>query len=183
MHVGKIIHKFRKDKKMTLGELSKRSGVALATLSRIENGIMTGTLPSHMSIAKALDVNLLDLYKDLPAVKKTVEVKTTKDRQDVFVHNARSSSEMLVSKAMEKKMMPILLKIQKGGSTHKEETRSGIEKFIYLLDGVVEAVVGDEKYSLKKGDTLYFEASQPHQFKNTGKAEAKIISVVSPPAL
>lgn len=183
MKIGAIIHKIRKTRKMTLNELSKSSGVALATLSRMENGIMTGTLESHMSIAKALDVNLLDLYKDLPSVKKTTEVKTTKDRQDVFVHNARSSSEMLVSKAMEKKMMPVLIKIQKGGSTHKEETRSGVEKFMYVLDGVLEAIVGDEKYSLKKGDTLYFEASQSHYFNNLGKTEARFINVISPPVL
>ena len=64
MHVGEIIHKLRKSKKMTLLELSNTSGVALATLSRMENGKMTGTLESHMNICKALEVNLPDLYKD-----------------------------------------------------------------------------------------------------------------------
>ena len=42
--IGKIIHKLRKDRKMTLVELAQKSGVALATLSRMENGRMTGTL-------------------------------------------------------------------------------------------------------------------------------------------
>ena len=44
MLIGEIIHRLRKEKKMTLVELAEKSGVALATLSRIENGRMTGTL-------------------------------------------------------------------------------------------------------------------------------------------
>ena len=78
MHVGEIIKKLRKEKRMTLAELSEKSSVALATLSRIENGKMTGTLDSHMRIANILEVSLPDLYKNLAYSKKQVEVKTRK---------------------------------------------------------------------------------------------------------
>ena len=37
----------------------------MATLSRIENGKMTGTLDSHTNIAAALEISLPVLYKDL----------------------------------------------------------------------------------------------------------------------
>lgn len=181
VHVGATIKKVRKSKKITLVELSKSSGVQLATLSRIENGIMTGTLESHINIAKALEISLIDLYKELPQVKKTVEVGTDKEREAVFVHNKRSASEMLASKISGKKMMPVLVTVQKGGSTHKEETKHGIEKFIYVLDGKIEGFIGENTYELKKGDTLYFEACLPHYFKNTGTSDAKLISVTCPP--
>nr|HPM43252.1 helix-turn-helix transcriptional regulator [Candidatus Omnitrophota bacterium] len=69
MPIGDVIHRFRKEKKLTLSELTERSGVALATLSRMENNRMTGTLESHIEICKALDSTLADLYKDLPASK------------------------------------------------------------------------------------------------------------------
>ncbi|MBP7056092.1 MAG: helix-turn-helix transcriptional regulator [Candidatus Omnitrophica bacterium] len=183
MPIGDVIHKFRKDKKMTLAELTERSGVALATLSRMENNRMTGTLESHISICKALDITLADLYKDLPASKKTVEVLPKKAHTDVFVHDKRSTSEMLASKVMDKKMMPILIKIQSGGTTQTEETKTGVEKFLYVLNGKIEATVGAEKYHLTKGDTLYFEGSLPHNLKNTDQGEAQIVAVISPPTL
>lgn len=183
MPIGDVIHRFRKEKKMTLTELTNKSGVALATLSRMENNRMTGTLESHISICKALDITLADLYKDLPASRKTVEVLPKKSHTDVFVHDKRSSSEMLASKVMDKKMMPILIKIQVSGATHTEETRSGVEKFLYILHGKIEAAIGAEKYHLAKGDTLYFEASLPHNFKNTGQDEARLIIIISPPTI
>lgn len=183
MKIGSIIRRFRLERKMTLVELSKASGVALATLSRIENGKMTGTLESHMSIAEAFGLTIPELYKDLAASRKTVELQSRKARTDVFIHDNRSSSEMLASDTLRKKMMPILITIRKGGTTHKEETKPGIEKFLYVLEGKIEAVLGDERYALAKGDTLYFDASIPHYLKNSDTAEARAIAVTAPPAL
>ena len=183
MLVGEIIHKLRKERKMTLLELSTKSGVALATLSRMENGKMTGTLESHIQICKALEVSLPDLYKDLVASTRKVDLHTKKTRTDVFVHDKKATSEMLASDVLNKKMMPTMIKIARSGRTHTEETKVGIEKFIYVLDGKVEASIGEEKYNLTKGDTLYFESSAPHYFRNTGPGESRIICVVSPPAL
>ena len=183
MHVGTVINKFRKEKRMTLLELSEKSGVALATLSRIENGRMTGTLDSHMNIATALEISLPDLYKDLAYSKKQVEVKARKATTDVFIHDKNATSEILISKVINKKMMPLLIKINRGGSTHKEETKIGVEKFIYILEGKIEASVGEEKYNMAKGDTLYFESSLPHYFTNTGPGETRLICVISPPTL
>lgn len=183
MHIGEIIHQIRKERKQTLSELSDRSGVALATLSRMENGKMTGTLESHMNICKALEVSLPDLYKGLSDSQKNVEVQSKKARADVFIHDKKSSSEMLASRVLNKKMMPMMVKVLPGGTTHKEETKPGVERFVYVLDGKVEATIGDEAYNLTKGDTLYFESSLPHLFKNVGNGEARFITVTSPPIL
>ena len=183
MHVGEIIHKKRKEKKMTLLELSEKSGVALATLSRMENGKMTGTLQSHIDICKALEITLPELYMDLPASKKTLEVKTKKPVAEARMHDRKFSSEILVANAAAKKMMPALIKIEKGARTQGEENRSGVEKFIYILEGKVEVKIGEEIYNLGSGDTLYFDSSLAHQFKNTGAAEARLISVTCPPTL
>ena len=183
MLIGEIIHRLRKEKKMTLVELSEKSGVALATLSRIENGRMTGTLNSHLKICKALEIDITELYKDLSLSKKEVEIRSRKARMEVSLHSKNVSSQMLIQSALNKKMMPLIIKIAKGSSTHKDATKTGIEKFIYIAAGKIEANIGEEKYNLTKGDTLYFESSAPHHFKNTGPEEASLICVVCPPLI
>ena len=183
MLIGEIIHRLRKERKMTLLELAEKSGVALATLSRVENGRMTGTLSSHMKICKALEINITELYKDLSLSKKKVEMRLKKARADVSLHSKNISSELLVSNALNKKMLPLIINMNKGASTHKETTKLGIEKFIYIAAGRIEAAIGEEKYRLTKGDTLYFESSTPHYFKNIGSGEASLICVVCPPLI
>lgn len=183
MNVGNTINKLRKDRKMTLVELAEKSGVALATLSRMENGKMTGTLESHMKICEALGLTLPDLYKNLYTSKNMIDIHTKKSPAEVFIHDKKSSEEILASKVSNKKMMPVLIKINKGGKTHAEKARPGIEKFIYVVEGKVEANIGEEKYTLTKGDTLYFESLVPHFFKNLNDNESRLLCAISPPTL
>jgi transcriptional regulator with XRE-family HTH domain len=180
MHVGEAINKLRKEKRMTLLDLCRKSGVALATLSRIENGKMTGTLKSHMRIAEALGITIIDLYKDLPESKKTLEVKTKEPEQKVTVHDKKSSTVMLVSSLQNKKMLPLFITIAKLARTNTDQTPTDVDKFIYVLMGKIEANIGEEKYVLSYGDTIYFDSSAPHYFKNIGNGEAQLISVSSP---
>ena len=177
MRIGTVINKYRKEKRMTLLELSEKSGVALATLSRIENGKMTGTLKSHIRICEALDISLTDLYRELPSSKKTLEVKSNAAEPKVSVYDKKSSSVMLASNAKSKKMMPVMVSLPKGGHTNTEKDTHGIEKFIYVLDGKIEATISEEKFGLGSGDTIYFDSSVPHHFKNSGTSEARLISV------
>ncbi|MGB2662216.1 MAG: XRE family transcriptional regulator [Candidatus Omnitrophota bacterium] len=183
MKIGKRLKALRKEKGMTLEDLSKKSGVALATLSRMENDKMTGTLPSHTKICKALGASLVELYRELEDEAKVVEAVPRKKRTEHFVHARKAKYELLVTKAMDKKIMPLMIKIGTGGETQKERNKPGVEKFIYVLAGAVEASVGGEKFELKHGDSLYFDASLEHFIKNRSKTEAEAICIISPPAL
>lgn len=181
MKIGKKLKLFRKSKKITLNELSKKSGVQIATLSRIENDVMTGTLESHMSICKALGVSLSDFYRELEYDSKTLSLTKQKDERQSFVHAKKSTTEILTTKIMGKKMMPLLITIKKAGKTHKEENKIDTEKFIYVMEGRIRAKIGKEEYSLAKGDSLYFDASLPHILHNNGKGDARVLSVLTPP--
>ncbi|MBD3296176.1 MAG: cupin domain-containing protein [Candidatus Omnitrophica bacterium] len=183
MKIGKRLRDLRKEKGMTLNELSRKSGVALATLSRMENDKMTGTIQAHSSICKALGVSITELYKELENEQKTVDPLPGKERTEHYVHANKASYELLVSKAPGKKLMPLMMKIDSGGATQNEQNRPGMEKFVYVITGTLEASVGDKNYTLKPGDSLYFDASLPHTFNNRTKKRAEAICIVTPPAI
>ena len=130
MKIGKRMRELRREKNMTLEDLSEKSGVALATLSRMENNKMTGTLPSHTRICKALGVSLVELYRELEDDAKVIEAVSKKERTEHFVHAKKAKYELLVTKAMNKKIMPLMIKIGHGGETQKEKNKPGVEKFI-----------------------------------------------------
>ena len=183
MKIGKRLREIRKEKDMTLEELSEKSGVALATLSRMENDKMTGTLNSHTRICKALGTSIAALYRELEDRSKTVEAVPKRKRTEHFMRSSKARYELLVTKTLDKKIMPLIIRIASQGKTLREQNKPGVEKFIYMLEGAFEAVIGNESYTLKRGDSLYFDASLPHTFKNKSKTEAKAICAVSPPAV
>ncbi|MBI5415330.1 MAG: helix-turn-helix transcriptional regulator [Candidatus Omnitrophica bacterium] len=183
MYIGKRVQELRKLKTMSLTELAEKSGVQIATLSRIENMKMTGTLESHMNIARALGVDITQLYTSIIREESKAEVTTPQSASDVFVHSEKSSYEILTSNVLGKRMMPVLLKIEPEGRTNPEQNRPGSEKFVFVLEGKIEVHAGEKTYSLAKSSSLYFDASLEHRFINAGKTTAKVICVGTPVAL
>lgn len=183
MYIGNKVKDLRKEKGLTLKQLSEASGVQIATLSRIEHQKMTGTLESHMKIAKALDVELTDLYSNIVEDEQSIEIHTPNSKTDMFVHTDKSSYEILTNKVLSKKMMPVLLKIEPQGKTNMERNQAGSEKFIYVLDGQIEVNIGGVLYPLSKNNSLYFDASTEHFINNNGSKLAKIFCVTTPVAL
>lgn len=183
MQIGSRIREMRKSKILTLKELSRTCRVDLATLSRIETNKMTGTLKSHQAIASSLGINLAQLYGEISTPAKPVEFQSQKNRTDLFLHNDKASYYMLTNNVLSKKMMPAILKIAPKGISTTEELPKNTEKFIYILNGECKVYVGPNSYTLKKGETLYFDASMHHYIKNTGKKELEAISIITPPAL
>lgn len=182
MLIGDKLKEIRKAQKTTLTELSQSSGVQLATLSRIENKKMTGTIESHIAIARALGVDVVELYQSLTQEKKKIEVSDEKT-SEVFSHNDKSSFEILTKNVLNKQMMPTLIKIEPNGATQQEQAKPKSEKFIFVLDGTTEVVIDRKSISLKKNQTLYFDSSLPHVFKNTSKGITKLLCVATPVSL
>lgn len=180
MLIGKKVRELRRSKKMSLSELANKSGIQIATLSRIEHQKMTGTLDSHIKISQALGIDVTALYDNILKERSNIEVTTDNTATDVFVHSNRSSYEILTKNILTKKMMPILLSIESDGKTNKEQGNFGSEKFIFVLEGNIVAIINNKEYPLSRSNTLYFDSSQEHYFKNTGKATAKVIVVGTP---
>jgi len=183
MDIAKKIRTLRKESGLTLKALSLSSGVALATLSRIETGKMMGTVESHKAIATALGQTLSQLYSNLENKESSFEYQNLENRTDLFLHNDKASYHMLTSNILSKKMMPVMLKLSPGGRTSLEQPSFATEKFLYVLKGKVEVMIEKTRHVLKKSETLYFNAGLSHYLKNSCRDEALVICVITPPAL
>ena len=179
MQIGNRVRDLRTAQRMSLTELSQKSGVQMATLSRIEHGKMTGTLDSHLNIAKALGLELPQLYHNLES-NSPDETATSGKHGETFAYNAKAHYDILVNSLLSKKMMPIILRIEEGGKTNAEKGAPGSEKFLFLLEGKLTVYIEEETHPLSKNQTLYFNASRKHYFANAGKAPTKAIVVSTP---
>ena len=181
--LGERIQKLRKARRLTLLEIAKKTRIDMATLSRIENGKMTGTLDSHVQIAEALGVRLPELYEQV--IDKVYEAKDEKVRKriETYSHSSGAVAELLTTGVLQKKMMPIVLKLKIGGHTAAEEYSGITERFIYVTKGALEIHLGKATKTLKQGESLYFDASLPHSFRNPLKSETEALSVLTPSSL
>lgn len=58
-----LIKEVRKEKNLTLAQLSERTGISKTHINDVENGLKEPGLSIMVSLAKAMDVQITDLYK------------------------------------------------------------------------------------------------------------------------
>ena len=71
MSIGNRIRDLRWDRRLKQGELARRAGIAQNTLSRIELGETTPSVPTLKKIARGLSMDVSDLLEEPVAAGKT----------------------------------------------------------------------------------------------------------------
>lgn len=178
--VGNRIKEIRKEKQMTLIDLSEKTGVAQATLSRMENGQMLGTVESHRKIAETLGVSLSSLYDNIDERSQKVHQQKASEPRKILNKRDDFKSELLISADISsKKIVPVLITISANAKTSRDNGENGVDKFVWIIDGEVRLTFKNAEYELKNGDSIYFDASAWHQFENLTPRAAKILVVSS----
>ena len=182
--LGNRIRLLRTHRHLTLTGLAKQTGIDKATLSRIENGKMTGTLDSHVKITAALGVRLPELYEGVLAQREADKQQRTRDKVEAFFHSTGAIAELLTTGGLlRKKLMPVRLKLKPRGRTEREEYPPYTERFVYVMRGMLTISVGSVTHRLKAHDSLYFDASLPHHFQNLSSSETWCLSIMTPASL
>lgn len=180
--MGSRMRALRKQRQLSLEQLSAKSGVALATLSRIENGKGPGTFRTHQKLAEAFGLTLPDLYRNLEFEDSEPALLQSRSEAEIFTYDEKATATLLARQSSTKQMFPQMLFLKPGGKTALEQYSAGTDRWFFGLEGSVAVTVGSKEYRLEAGGTLYFKASLPHRAENRSQRLAKVISVTSPAA-
>lgn len=178
------IRALRKERGLSLEALAQKSGVAIGSLSRLENGKASGNFRTHEKIAEALRVPLPDLYRGLETPTQDATLLEPQAKEvETFTYDEKAQAILLTTQVSKKSMLPQLLVLQPGGQTATEQYPKGTERWLFGLEGAVEIQVGEASHRLAQGSTLYLDGSVPHQLRNASRVTAKVISVTTPVVL
>jgi DNA-binding transcriptional MerR regulator/quercetin dioxygenase-like cupin family protein len=172
---GPRFRRLRVHRGLSLGQVARATGVSVGFLSALERGQMRASLATLRRIARFYRTNILSLFETEGNGLRVVRPKQRK----VLETNTGVRMELLAwgNTAME----PHLFRIKPGGSSGEAYTHEG-EEFLHVLRGSFEIWLnGNEHYRLSAGDSLYFESSLPHRWKNSGRTEACLLWINTPP--
>ncbi|MFC1620047.1 helix-turn-helix domain-containing protein [Candidatus Neomarinimicrobiota bacterium] len=172
-NVGIIIRELRKQRGMSLRALASGCGLSINAISRIERGENSPTVLSLHRLATTLDVPISALFHEEVA-EPIIFIKRDEGlRREIGGMIMQSLGSGLPQQQLE----PFLISIEPG-TKHKNNpvTHYG-EEFVYCLEGRIEYYVNDKRYTLNKGDSLIFKASQAHYWNNLSTRPAKAILV------
>jgi transcriptional regulator with XRE-family HTH domain len=172
---GKRIRALRNERGLTLVQLGQRVGLSASYLSQIERGVTMPSLTRLTTIAAALDVEVGYFFEDdvsAPCVVRSNQGKKLKSTADAMV-------ELLSADLLDKKIQPYRMVCQPGASSGRS-THPG-EESGFVLKGRLTVTVGEETFVLEAGDSIHYQAFQPHSWRNEGDEECIAVWAVSPP--
>lgn len=178
--IGRQVRNLRLQKKMTAKELSKHAGISVALLSRIEHGTVSPSLHTLAQLSLALGSQFSALFQNVDTRGGASLVKAG---QGLVVDRTGSKAGqnyalLGVQLDGEVQVEPYLITIDTKTKPFNTFQHEGSE-FIYLLDGALVYRHAANHYELQAGDSLFFDARQPHGPEEFLEIPTRFLSVIS----
>ncbi len=172
---GVRFRRLRQRKGLSLAQVARATGVSVGFLSALERGQMRASIATLRRIARYYGTNILSFFE--PAANNSRVVGPQERKVLETTKGVRMELLAWGNTAME----PHLFRVKPGAGSGDSYTHEG-EEFLHILRGEFEIWLNsDEHYRLKPGDSLYFQSSTPHRWRNPGKTESWLLWVNTPP--
>lgn len=173
--VGGSLRKLREERNLTLRALAEKSGLAINTLSLIENGKSSPSVSTLQQLAIAFDVPITAFFESEEPRSNVAYVKVDRRPRAVFEHGIL---EDLGAGSNIQAVEPFIVSLEPDASSGSQDiVHTGCE-FIYCIEGRIAYTINERTYLLESGDTLLFEARLPHRWQNLNPTKSRSLLVL-----
>ncbi|MBR6866734.1 MAG: helix-turn-helix transcriptional regulator [Prevotella sp.] len=183
--IGSKIKGIRESKNLSLEEIAERSGLSIEQITSIENDQNLPSLGPLIKIARALGVRLGTFLDDSDAIGPVVTRAADRERDSSIsfsndATDARKHMEYhpLAQQKAGRHMEPFIIDINPEETPEFQLSAHEGEEFIYVMQGEVEIIYGKETYTLKEGDSIFYDSIVKHHVHGAPGKSAKILAVV-----
>jgi transcriptional regulator with XRE-family HTH domain len=129
MIIGERLRAFREQKKLSQGDIEKRTGLLRCYISRVENNHTVPALETLEKMARAMEVPLYQLFYEGDEVAKLPGLTKHKADDTAWGHSGKDSYVLerfrrLLSRTGEREKKLLLLTAQKMASQKRKSTRA-----------------------------------------------------------
>ena len=182
--LGQRIRRLREAQGLTLEDLSQRTEIEPSVLEDIEADRISPPLGMLAKLGKALKMKLGRLITTGEPVAYTIVRATERKRISRFGSKrvARYGYEYMALAPLkaDRSMEPLLVVLRPTSQEAPPSTHEG-EEFIFVLEGKMEAIVGEAKEVLGPGDCIYYDSTVPHLVRPAGEEPVTILAVIYTP--
>lgn len=188
--MGQQIRGLRSAHGLTLDKLSRRTGISVGFLSKIERGLARPSITVLQEIATALDVAVGWFFTvDGPVSAEERSFVVRADRRRRLTYSGAVNTDYLgmedhlLSASLDRDLAMGITTYQPGGSTGDDLYTHDGEEAGMILEGEIDLYLDDEIFRLRPGDSFSFESTRPHRFVNPGSVVAKLVWANTPVSL
>jgi len=179
--VGARIKAVRQAKTLSLQDVAQRTGFPESTIAQIESDEILPPLGDLVKLARALEMKMG--YLLVQGESKPYTVVHKKNRKPVSRYGSQKTLrygytyESLAPEKKERNMEPFLVTLEPTSLDEPPSTHDG-EEFIFVLEGEIEVILGDNREILSPEDSIYYDSTLPHRVRAQGDQNARIVAVL-----
>lgn len=181
VQLGVTLHEARKEQGLTVRQLSRRAQVSAGLISQLERGHGNPSFLTMSRLAEALRVPLGHFLQDDSSGRATGMVVRADRRKKLVLPHDNLVYELLTPN-LTGSLEVLRSQVPAGWSNEEQPFAHAGEECVHLLSGSLEVTVGTERFELGEGDSITYDSSVPHWWKNPAEASAVIIGSVTPPS-
>lgn len=179
--LGKHLQQIRKEKKLTLEQLAKKSGVSRSMLSQIERGQANPTFGTLWNLSRALGLDMSELVEEFESsgpISGKIDVLLAADTPRITNAQNGCTLSILGPHDQVEQFEWYELQIESGGILDSQPHTQGTREHLTILQGAAEVTSGDQTIQLNTGDTGRYKADVPHAIRCVGESTLKALLVV-----
>jgi transcriptional regulator with XRE-family HTH domain len=186
---GRALRDVRKQKGWTLAELSRRTGLTISTISKIENGRVALTYDKLSLLCETLGLDFAQLFK-APSRRAGPSLQASFGRRCIvragegeIVDTKNYHHLYLAADLLDKGFVPMINEVRtRSLEQFGKLLRHEGDEFAYVLEGTV--IVHTDVYApavLQRGDAIYFDSRIGHAYLNGGEGTCRVLAISSRP--
>jgi transcriptional regulator with XRE-family HTH domain len=173
--IAENLKQLREDRKLSLDNMAKLTGVSKSMLGQIERGDVNPTMNTLWKIANGLKLSFTEL---IIRPETDVELIDMKQIQPFLDDGGRFRNYPVVPFDSLRRFELFSIEIDPGGRRESEPHPAGAQEFITIFSGALTVTVNGEDFPLKTGNTFRFAADRPHAYRSSGEDMCRISMVI-----
>jgi transcriptional regulator with XRE-family HTH domain len=179
--LGKNLRSTRKRLGLTISEVSRLTGLACSTISKVENDQMSLTYDKLSQLAAGLRIDIASLFRPDHATSPVVTARYNVDRPHdrIDVQAGEYYYSYLNTTLKHKLMTPMLGRTNyKSLAEFGDYVRHAGEEFLFVIEGKI--AVHTEYYEpviLNEGESLYIDSGMGHAYLAADDGPCRFVSV------
>jgi len=175
--VGQRLREVRMGRGLSIRALAEQCSLNVNTLSLIENGHTSPSVSTLQVIAQTLQIPVSTFFETNHNDQKVVHQRSGKRPHAIFTHG---TMEDLGAGMPRFGTEPLIITLKPKADSGKISIVHTGREFVYCLEGRITYHIEDQPYHLEQGDSLMFEASLPHRWRNDDNSPSRMLLVLCP---
>ena len=173
--IGPKVRHLRKQWSLSLQQLADRSNVSTAAIHKVEQGTMVPTITTLLKLAVALEQPVSYFVEEDQEPPYYVVFTPATERRPIYTPHQGLTLGGISGPYGQYFVATAIAEVESGADSGEPPLRHAGEELIHVLSGRLDVDVADQKFQLRRGDSIHFRTDQEHRWRNPYRHTARAV--------